>query len=280
MLLDLRSDPRTLIVPIFLQLLLHSLSVKCTLKKGDLFQIWGSPLEIGFTPAHDSHFQLCSTFSKLIFLWKGERWIQPKDVRLKEWQVTDIPDKTKQGNLKDGPWLSLPQNTNAIQCCKVALIGSRSIRWKILRHFQRGREGGRLARWARATINIASGPTHHFSFKTNPPFRCWIIKHCEKEDFTHNSRQEFLNIWNNLKARKRKCIIQQFQYLPVFTTEFSNTSLPSFSRKGQRVHLLTFFRWRSYFGFSLEIEMFSPQNLLDFVGFMQMTCWSGGSCGD
>ena len=24
--------------------------------------------------------------------------------------------------------------------------------------------------------------------------------------------------------------------------------------------------------FSVEIEMFSPQNLLDFVGFMQMTC--------
>ena len=29
-----------------------------------------------------------------------------------------------------------------------------------------------MARWARATINIASGPTHHFSFKTNPPFLC------------------------------------------------------------------------------------------------------------
>ena len=34
------------------------------------------------------------------------------------------------------------------------------------------------------------------------------------------------------------------------------------------------------FCFSREIEMFSAQNLLDFVGFMQMTCWSGGWCGD
>ena len=34
------------------------------------------------------------------------------------------------------------------------------------------------------------------------------------------------------------------------------------------------------FCFSREIEMFSAQNLLDFVGFMQMTCRSGGWCGD
>ena len=36
----------------------------------------------------------------------------------------------------------------------------------------------------------------------------------------------------------------------------------------------------SYFVFYLENEMFSPHNLLYFVGFMQMTRWSGGCCGD
>ena len=82
--------------------------------------------------------------------------------RSQRWQVTDIPDKTKQGNLKDGPWLSLPQNTNAIQCCKVALIGSRSIRWKILRHFRRGREGGAIGKMGACN--------HQHCQRTNPPF--------------------------------------------------------------------------------------------------------------
>ena len=58
--------PRTLIVPIFLQPLLHSfsLSVKCTRKKSDLFRIWRSPLEIGFTTALSSYSQLFNTFRK------------------------------------------------------------------------------------------------------------------------------------------------------------------------------------------------------------------------
>ena len=57
---------RTLIVPIFLQPLLHSfsLSVKCTRKKSDLFRIWRSPLEIGFTTALSSYSQLFNTFRK------------------------------------------------------------------------------------------------------------------------------------------------------------------------------------------------------------------------
>ena len=82
--------------------------------------------------------------------------------RSQRWQVTDIPDKTKQGNLKDGPWLSLPQNTNAIQCSQAALIGSRSIRWKILRHFQRGREGGAIGKMGACN--------HQHCQRTNPPF--------------------------------------------------------------------------------------------------------------
>ena len=58
--------PRTLIVPIFLQPLLHSfsLSVKCTRKKSDLFRIWRSPLEIGFTTALSSYSQLFNTLRK------------------------------------------------------------------------------------------------------------------------------------------------------------------------------------------------------------------------
>ena len=59
---------------------------------------------------------------------------------------------------------------------------------------------------------------------------------------------------------------KNFQTLLSNLFSFGNCLLGS---KSSLAHL---FKMTELFCLFLEIEMFSPQNLLDFVGFMQMTC--------
>ena len=185
-----RSGPRTLIVPIFLQLLLHSLSVKCTRKKSDLFRIWRSPLEIGFTPAPNSYFQLFNTFLEIDILLKkifiestfAEGWRQ----KVSNWKRQAIKDDRSQISLTkqnrgirkmDAVWLGFSSKNYKMNCA--------SKNWQPIAEINMGKNIEAISSWCGRLATLPKCNDQHCQ-RTNPPF-LWIPS-CssdgKKEKFT------------------------------------------------------------------------------------------------
>ena len=78
------------------------------------------------------------------------------------------------------------------------------------------------------------------------------------------------------KPREKMCSILVLTYTRTCKKNFQTllSNLFSFGNclLGSKSSLAHLFKMTELFCLFLEIEMFSPQNLLDFVGFMQMTC--------
>ena len=166
------------------------LSVKCTLKKSDLFRIWRSPLEIGFTRQLTTH-----TFNfarHLLWNWYSVKKVKTLNLNRRLKEVNDdrsqisLWHKPRQGNPKD--YLVSRKARKVIQCCKVALIGSRSICCNLEEGWQ---EDGGGRRVQRSTLPAAQPTISLENLKRIRPIFTQISSH-----------QEFLNILNNLKSRK------------------------------------------------------------------------------
>ena len=132
--------------------------------------------------------------------------------------------------------------------------------------------------WASATINIASGPTHHFS-ESPPAAHQMGRKKNSLQNSNHLSRASLIrsfSIWRREKVKRKN--VQHFSFdiyqnpQQIFQTLLFNLFSFGNCLLGSKSSLAHLFKMTELFCLFLEIEMFSPQNLLDFVGFMQMTC--------